>query len=212
VERRKEETLAAALWSFIQRLRETEDPLAAGLDGLTPADAAELAVLFRTAEDLRRALDAPAEVSVGTAAERVRAAIARRQVQGRRAPGRRAPWWQRGMPIRTARYGWAVAVAAALAVGVVAGRQLPASDPLTHPPAAVAALTHAQTCARVPLLIAGRLSASESRAVLWHLSHCEECFAAYRHMLGSLQGQSRLPAAVQVTALPRETTDRTMRW
>jgi len=210
VERRKEEVLAAALWSFIQRLREAEDPLAAGLDGLTPADAAELAALFRTAEDLHLALDAPAEVSVGTAtaAERVHAAIARRQAQARRAPGRRVPWWRSWILIWTARYGWAVAVAAALAVGVVAGSQVPSPDPLTHPPAAVAALTHAQTRARVPLLIAGSLSASESRAVLWHLAHCEECFAAYRHMLGLPQGQSRLPAAVWVTALPRETTDR----
>jgi len=213
VERRKEETLAAALWSFIQRLREQEDPLAAGLDGLTPADAAELAALFRTAEDLRVALDAPAEISVwtGTAAARVRAAIdRRRQAQAGRAPGRRAPWWQSLIPLSTVRYGWAVAVVAALAVGVVAGRQVPAPDPLTHPPAAVAALTHEQARARVPLLMAGKLSTAESRAVLWHLAHCDECFAAYRHMMDAQQRQSARPAVVLVAEFPERATYRSV--
>jgi hypothetical protein len=197
VERRNDEAVAAVLWNFIQCLRERDNPPAVGLDGLTPAGAEELVALFRTAEGLRAALDAPIEVSPETAATRVQVAIARRrQAQRGRAPQPRSVPWRTLIP--SARYGWAFAVAGALIVGVIAGSHLPAPDPLLNPPVAVASLTHEQTLARMPRLIAGNLSASESRAMMWHLAHCDECFEVYAQMTGARQRQSRRPATLRV--------------
>jgi hypothetical protein len=217
---RKEELKAAALWAFVERLRGEENPLAAGLDGLTPADAEELSALLRMAESLRLALDstevAPsAPVSAGgrpivhpRAAARVQAAIAARRGPepdctprsssvsrprtgraARSAPGS-PPWW-----LLLGRHRWTAGfAAAALVVGVLVGRSLPASDPLTYPPPAVAALTHEQVRSRVPRLMAGRLATAEARAVLWHLAHCDDCFAAYRMMSRPSQHRSHQPA------------------
>jgi hypothetical protein len=103
-------------------------------------------------------------------------------------------------------------VAAALIVGVIAGRLLPAPDPMTHPPAAVAALTHEQTLARVPRLIAGKLTASQSRAVVWHLAHCDECFEVYERTLGARQRQSGRPAMIRVAQSSPAMIDRAVRW
>lgn len=192
---RKEEVLAATLWAFIERLREEGDPRAAGLDGLTAGDASELASLFRTAQDLGLALDVGSELASG-AEERVTAAIAERR--RRNAPARGFPAYRR-LPLQglLRRAAFASAVAATLAAGILIGTGLPTRDPVGRPPAAVAALTHEQTRRLVPRLMAGTLSPAQARAVLWHLAHCDECFAVYRQMLrvGEGRGATRLAEA-----------------
>jgi hypothetical protein len=55
---------------------------------------------------------------------------------------------------------------------------------------------HEQMLTRVPLLIAGKLSATDIRAVLWHLAHCDDCFAVYQRLVRAPPRQARLPAAV----------------
>src|SRR5262245_13981945 len=76
--REREESMAAALWAYVERVREQDRAAARGLDGLTRADLEELVALFHTAAAMPAALDTPASESTGAAGERVRAAIAAR--------------------------------------------------------------------------------------------------------------------------------------
>src|SRR5438045_4174812 len=75
----QEETKAAVLWAFIERVRQEESAVVEGLSGLAPVDVEHLARLLQTAVGVRRAFDEQASEVGSGAAERVRAAIAARQ-------------------------------------------------------------------------------------------------------------------------------------
>lgn len=191
MEQEKEETLAAILWRFIEEIREQERP---GLVlRLAPAEAHELLALLTFAAGLRDALaeaESPAEEH-GRARQQLERALreppARPRVTAGAEPGRRSP-----APLRPAlprpRWTWGAAAAAvALAAGLVGmrvGRSLPPPDPLNHPPASVAALSHARVRQWLPRLLEGQLSPDQARAMWWHLAHCDDCFHAYEQMRG----------------------------
>ena len=187
MDRKHEEAQAQVLWAFIQQLRERDDELVRGLDGLSPEVATELAGLLRTARDVSVALQLEGHASEG-AATRVREAIAARAAQPPRRNRRLFEWlprfdWGRKLSL-------AGGLAAALLAGVALGRGVPGPDPLERPAPGIAALSHDAARRDIPRLVAGKLGPAEARAVLWHLAHCDECFRQYQGMMGQA---SRLP-------------------
>jgi len=66
----REEAKAAALWAFIERIREEDEAVVDGLSGLTPGEVEQLARLLQTAAGLRRAFNKQgAEVVTNTPEE-----------------------------------------------------------------------------------------------------------------------------------------------
>ena len=156
MDRKHEEAQAEVLWSFIQQLRERDDELVRGLDGLSPEAAAELAALLQTARDVSVALQLESRPSESAAA-RVREAVAARAAQ----PPKRSRKTRRvASALRLGRQ--------ALACGR-AGRGpdrrggarregCPARMPLEAiPQSGIAALSHEAARRDLPLLAGGKL-------------------------------------------------------
>src|SRR5437868_7663942 len=74
-----EESKAAVLWAFIERLRKEDAAAVAGLGSLAAADLEQLARLLETAIGVRRAFDDAASEPEAAVLDRVNAAIAARQ-------------------------------------------------------------------------------------------------------------------------------------
>jgi hypothetical protein len=191
MEQEKEERLAAILWRFIEEIREREGPRV--VLPLTPGEAQELLELLTFAASIGDALaeaECPAEEH-GQARRRLELALLERPARSRSEAGalsdRRPPAPNRA-PRARSRWTWGtVAAAAVLAAGLVGmqvGRSLPPPDPLTHPPASVLVLSHARVRKLLPGLLKGQLSPQQSRAMWWHLAHCDDCFHAYEQMRG----------------------------
>jgi Putative zinc-finger len=174
--RRREESMAAALWTYVERAREQEGA-AAGLDDLTPADLEQLVALFRTAADLPAALELPAGEGNEVAGDRVRAAIAACAAQ--RAP--RVPLRRRLPRFAPAAARWLAtgALALALGAGFAAGRLAGPRPEASAEVALAEKISCREARAKFAALIDGQLPEPEKSAVMWHLAHCGSCLDAY---------------------------------
>lgn len=184
-----EERLGQVLWAWIERTRASEESLASELEGLTAADARELARLFQTAEQVRQAL-APEADTPAVLPERLRAAMAQRQRS--HAPARSAAPPPRLSWSRRFRLPVAFSAAAGIAVGLIGGVSLSTHPEfLGHPPHAIPALSHSATVSYFPRLSSGSLPSEKRKAVFWHLSHCNACFEHFESTLPQDRTTSR---------------------
>lgn len=173
MKQQREETMAAALWAYVERLRQQDG---GRVDGITPDDVEELAKTLGTAGDLHAALQADAAPAYGTAAARVRAAIAAQPQPRAERPAPPPRGWLRAPAFRRAAA--ASVLAACLAVAFVSGRQSLGSGALvahSHP----ASISCRECREHFQALEADRLSDQEARDLLWHLAKCRSCYSAY---------------------------------
>lgn len=177
---RREEAIAAALWAFVERVREREPAVLRGADGLTPAEVQELAALLDTAWQLPAALDGADEWNAGAAEERVRSAIALR-AHAREPAARRALHWLPRAWTPTLRAACVASVAlVALAGGFAAGRHLSHQERRPVPPGPIqAAMSCREARAHFAALLQNRLPEVEARTVLRHLARCPSCYRAF---------------------------------
>ncbi len=179
----RETALAAALWAFIEQVRERDRAIARGLDGLTPAELEEMAALLRTAADVPGALETRESPRPEAAERRVNAAIAARGSEP--APWsalRRLPGWSE---LGSASRGWATATGLALTLGVgfAAGRAVspPIAPPRSPGRAAetIAQISCREARARFATFVDERCTKEAAREVRAHLTRCGSCFHAY---------------------------------
>jgi anti-sigma factor RsiW len=176
----RDERLAGALWDSIERVRQNQDPPNPQHYELSDANAEELAALQEMAADLHATLAGPEPAAPADA--RVRAAMDQRAA---RVAAARSSEPRRPVTVSWSRWWLSAAAAAGLAVGLMVGLRIAPGEGVDHPPAAVRALGHGDTISRVPRMLEGRLPSKETRAVLWHLSHCDACFEEYQDELSA---------------------------
>lgn len=187
-EQRREETRAAALWDFIQRIRDGKPASVQGLDGMTPGEAQEMLQLCGTAQAVGDYLDGAGERPPAAAETRVQAAIAARS---RRTASPRPTL--ETPKLQTLRLGMALA---ALAAGVLIGRAMPPPPAQPQPTGdALPVLSHSEVLRAAPAVRAGTLPPERSRAVFLHLAQCDHCRELFLESLTRGEPKSaRLPA------------------
>lgn len=188
MKKQTEEAAAAALWAYVERIRDTDGTSADEPDAMTPSEAAELVALFRTASDLTLGLEDAASTNAQgapAAAERVKAAIAVRvRSEAAVRPIRPSPVreWLRA-PGRWATLGLAsAAVLAAFWTGQH-WSPVPAPVPGPDPNGLTQISVHRMDCAefhrQLTPLVAGKITRAQKAAILWHATNCPPCLDAY---------------------------------
>jgi hypothetical protein len=194
----REQQQAELLWKYIDELKQAENLDDVQFVAVTRGECAEVVGLMETAaeayvlartesaphcrrEAIRRRLHAVMEETVPTGQPMTSSAARRRAIT-------LPPWLT--APLTGRSTGWAVAVAALVALLWVV---IPRPSPIVPMP-------HAAAAAAIPKLVNGTLDADATRALWAHLIECEGCMTLYRQQKAAYlrahpSRQSRLPGS-----------------
>jgi hypothetical protein len=197
----QEQQKAELLWRYIEELKRADNPEEVQFVAVTRGECAEVVGLMETAAEgytLARAVSAP-HCRREAVRQRLRAAVdgardpAVSEATSRssralpRLPGGRWRDWIQG-PLSGRSTGWAVAVAALVALLWVVSRPQPGSFP-----SAVTTISHAQAVEAMPALLEGRLDVARTASTWEHLVHCPHCYDIYEEKWRRWQ-QNRRPS------------------
>jgi hypothetical protein len=197
-----EQQKADLLWKYIEELKRAENPDEVRFVAVMSGECAEAVGLMETAAEgyaLARTVSAP-NCRREAVRERLRAVItgAREPVAAEVAshPSRAVLLLSRGRwrdwiaaPLSGRSTGWAVAVAALVAMLWVVTRPQPGTSPVP----ALSNISHTDAIEAMPALLESRLDVARSAAVWEHLVHCRHCYDIYEEKWRRWQ-QDRRPA------------------